>query len=95
MYVYIGILILLFLMAVIELKTISPSSKTNISIIMIFLLMAMKAPLLGDYRRYADNFILTAYRTIKEMAAYKGEIGFHALTKAITYITDNPSVYLP
>jgi hypothetical protein len=81
-------------MAVIDLKTISASAKTNISIMMIFLVMALKAPLLGDYSRYADNFIITAYRTIKEMAAYKGEIGFHTLTKAITYITDNPSVYL-
>jgi hypothetical protein len=81
-------------MAVINLKTISASAKMNISITMIFLVMALKAPVLGDYSRYADNFIRTAYRTIKEMAAYKGEIGFHALTKAVTYITDNPSVYL-
>jgi hypothetical protein len=81
-------------MAVINLKTISASAKMIISLIMIFLIMALKAPLLGDYSRYADNFIRTTFHTIKEMSAYKGEIGFHALTKAITYITDNPSVYL-
>jgi hypothetical protein len=61
---------------------------------MIFLVMALKAPLLGDYSRYVDNFIRTSFHTIKEMSAYKGEIGFHALTKVITFITDNPSVYL-
>lgn len=94
MYVYISILIFLFLMAVINHKSISASAKMNLSLTIIFLVMALKAPILGDYSRYADNFIRTAFHTIKEMAAYKGEIGFHALTKAITYITDNPSVYL-
>ncbi len=94
MHFYIFILIVLFLLAVIDLKTISASAKMKFSIAMIFMVMAFKAPVYGDYSRYADNFILSAYRTIKEMAAYKGEIGFHMLTKAITYITDNPSVYL-
>jgi hypothetical protein len=93
MYVYIGILIVLFLMALINFR-LSASTKANISIAMIFLVMALKAPLFGDYSRYADHFIRAAFRTIKEMAAYKGEIGFHALTKAVTMITDNPSVYL-
>jgi len=94
MFVYIGILIVLYLMAAINLKAISASAKMSISITMIFLVMALKAPVLGDYSRYADNFISAAYRTIREMAALKGEIGFHTLTKVITYITDNPSVYL-
>lgn len=94
MYVYILILIVLFLMAAINHKSISASAKMKISLTMIFLLMTLKAPILGDYSRYADNFIRTAFLTIKEMVAYKGEIGFHTLTKAITYITDNPSVYL-
>lgn len=94
MYVYIGVLFVLFLLAVIDLKTISASAKMKISITIIFLVMALKAPILGDYSRYAENFISAASLTIKEMAAIKGEIGFHTLTKAVTYITDNPSVYL-
>lgn len=94
MYVYIGLLIILYLMAVIHLKSISASAKLSISLFLIFVVMALKAPLYGDYSRYADHFITASYRTIKEMAAYKGEIGFHALTKAVTYLTDNPSVYL-
>lgn len=94
MYIYIGVLILLFLLAVSDIEKIPASAKLLISLTVIFLLMALKAPVLGDYSRYADNFILSSYRTIGEMAVKKGEIGFHILTKGITYVTDNPSVYL-
>jgi hypothetical protein len=94
MYVYLGVLIVLFLLAVTNRKAESASAKMKLSLGIIFLVMALKAPLLGDYKRYVENFYTTSYSTIKHMAAYKGEIGFHAFTKAITYLTNNPSIYL-
>ncbi len=60
---------------------------------LIYLLMALKESITGDYSRYAHHFITSAYKTIDQMAADKGELGFHAMTKAINSLTQNVNVY--
>lgn len=55
----------------------------------IFLLMIVKEPTGPDYSAYALHFLNAQDKTILEMASYKGEIGFHTLTKALTFFTDD------
>ena len=108
MIVYICVLIILFLVALINNRNQIQSDVTSNKIIsraqnnslksfllvtLIYLVMTLKAYLTGDYSRYAINFINARYYSITEMASLKGEMGFHALTKAITYITSNVSCY--
>ena len=108
MIVYLCVLIILFLVAFInnrnQITSINSSKKSyavkkNNSeklfflVTLIYLLMALKSYVTGDYSRYAINFINATYKSITDMASIKGEIGFHTFTKIITYITSNVRWY--
>ncbi len=54
-----------------------------ISCFAIFLLMALKAPLSGDYSRYAINFLDSANKSIQFYLDRQLEVGFYVLTKLI------------
>ncbi len=54
-----------------------------ISCFSIYLLMIFKAPYYGDYSRYANNFLDSAYKTIQFYWDRQKEAGFYILTKLI------------
>lgn len=54
-----------------------------LSCISIYLLMVFKAPLTGDYGRYADNFLRSAVRSVQFYWDRGKEAGFYILTKLI------------
>lgn len=51
--------------------------------------MIAKEPTGPDYGAYALHFLNAQEKTILEMASYKGEIGFHSLTKVLTFLTED------
>lgn len=94
MIVYLAVLGIFFLGAIIGRHHQSQSNlKFGGAMLVLYGLMAMKAPLQGDYSRYATHFLSASYKSIKDMASVKGEIGFHAFTKWMVTISDHPSVY--
>lgn len=64
-----------------------------ISCFSIYLLMILKAPLAGDYSRYAYNFLNSVDRTIKFYWDRKEDSGFYILTKMIGEINYSTVFY--
>lgn len=57
-----------------------------ISCLLIYLLMILKAPVTGDYSRYADNFLNSAKHSFRFYLDRKKETGFYMFTKLLSEI---------
>lgn len=72
------------------------TSKDNvflfIGVLGIFLLMALKQPVTGDYSRYATHFMTIMYKSLKNQSILLSEPGFFIFNRIIRSLTDK-SVY--
>ncbi len=60
---------------------------------LLYLLMILKAPLTGDYSRYADNFLNSAGKSFRFYLDRKKEVGFYMFTKLLSEISLSPFFY--
>lgn len=96
MMVYAGLLSVLAVSSLLQIrKNSSNNSKVTLFLfsLALYALMALKAPLTGDYSRYATNFLNSQYRSIQYYWERQKEAGFYIFTKIISEIHYNVSFY--
>lgn len=64
-----------------------------LSCLLLYLLMVLKAPLGGDYSRYADNFLDSAGKSFRFYFDRQKEAGFYMFTKLLSEVSLNPVFY--
>lgn len=104
MIFYILVLLLLLAMAVLnERQNLShwhykeEFKKKNVSLLIamgsIFLLMALKEPVSGDYRQYASHFLNIMYKSLKDGNILLSEPGFFFFNKGLRYIISDTTYF--
>ncbi len=97
---YILVLLLLTIMAVLKVRenfshtgTKMDTKKQNmyflIGVLSIYLLMALKQPVTGDYSRYATHFMTIIFKSLSGQSAFLSEPGFFFFNRVIRSFTDN------
>lgn len=105
MVVYLFVLTVIFLFALIQQKPekllvvkTGRAVRTNsffliLSMALIYLIMILKLPAVGDYRQYALNFLYSIYKPMDRYLDIMKEPAFYVLTKLLTNYTLNTFWY--